>query len=55
MKRKMNRKKFFTIAGLTALGTSIFANSPLKFIDRSKRIRLTKKVKLHPSAVKRTK
>lgn len=55
MKRKINRRKFFGITGVAALGTSLFANTPLKFFDRTKRIRITKKVKIHPSAVKRTK
>ena len=55
MKNNINRRKFFGLAGMAAIGTSLFANTPLKFFDRSKRIRLNKKVKIHPSAVKRTK
>lgn len=53
MKSKINRRKFFGIASLTVLGTAVFNAAPLKFFDRSKRIRLRKKVKIHPSAVKR--
>ena len=55
MKKKINRRRFFTVTGIAALGTSIFANTPLKYFDKSKRIRLSKKVKIHPSAVRRNK
>ena len=55
MKKKIDRRKFFGLGGMAVIGTSIFANTPLKFFDKSKRIRLTKQVNIHPSAVKRTK
>jgi hypothetical protein len=55
MKNLIDRRKFFSLAGISAIGAAIFANTPLKYIDRSERIRTNKKVKLHPDAVKRTK
>lgn len=55
MKNKINRRKFFGLTAIVTFGSAIFAKSPLKFVDKSERIILNKKVKLHPSAVKRTK
>ncbi|WKZ71168.1 MAG: hypothetical protein QY331_07900 [Melioribacteraceae bacterium] len=55
MKTKLNRRKFFALSGFAAIGTAFFTNTPLKYFDRTNRISVTKKVKLHPDAVKRTK
>jgi len=55
MKNKINRRKFFGLTAIVSLGTALFAKSPLKFADKSERIILNRKVKLHPSAIKRTK
>ena len=55
MKTSINRRKFFSTVGIAAIGTAIFNNTPLKYFDRSNRIKVNKKVKLHPDAVKRTK
>jgi len=55
MKNKINRRKFFGLTAIVTFGSAIFAKSPLKYADKSERIILNKKVKLHPSAIKRTK
>lgn len=55
MSKKLDRRKFFGIAAFSAIGVSIISKSPLRFFDKENRIRINKKVKLHSSAVKRTK
>lgn len=55
MKTKLNRRKFFTLSGVAAIGTALFTNTTLKYFDRTNRISVTKNVRLHPDAVKRTK
>jgi len=55
MSKKIDRRKFFGLAAFSAIGATIIARSPLKFIDKENRIRTNKKVKLHSAAVKRTK
>ena len=55
MKKLIDRRKFFGIAGLTAIGGALLSKTPFKFIDRSNRFLINKKVELHPDAVKRTK
>lgn len=53
MSKKLNRRKFFSLTAITALGTAVFVKSPLKFFDKENKIRINKKVKIHSSAVKR--
>jgi hypothetical protein len=53
MSKKLNRRKFFGLTAITALGTAVFAKSPLKFFDKANKIRINKQVKIHSSAVKR--
>ena len=55
MSKKVDRRKFFGLAIISTIGTAIVSNSPLRFFDRENRIKINKKVKLHSSAVKRTK
>lgn len=55
MNKSLNRRKFFRLAALTTFGSIIFSKTPLKYFDKEKRIKINKKVKLHPDAIKRNK
>ncbi|PKL89405.1 MAG: hypothetical protein CVV23_05125 [Ignavibacteriae bacterium HGW-Ignavibacteriae-2] len=56
MKNKIDRKKFFVTASLSAFGLTLLNNTPLKYFNNNKN-GIEKKITLniHPSAVKRNK
>ena len=51
---KTNRRKFFGRAGKGVLGIAILSAIPIKLFSSKSANKKFKKVKIHPSAIKRT-